>query len=88
MKFISKSIYQSCLFPDQLLIPALVNGKSKNAKSRSRFLEFENIWTGAYCTFAQAKDSGEVLVCGLNNYTQLGKFIFWVYVLFNPPSDD
>lgn len=53
------------VFPDQLLIPALVKFKKMN-------LEIDRIWAGAYSSFASTK-SGKVYVFGLNNYKQLGK---------------
>ncbi|XP_046663779.1 regulator of chromosome condensation-like isoform X2 [Homalodisca vitripennis] len=51
---------------NQLLMPALVKF---NIKSR---LEFDQIWTGAYCTFVREKEKGKIFVFGLNNYKQLG----------------
>ncbi|XP_071448341.1 regulator of chromosome condensation [Hetaerina americana] len=33
---------------------------------------FDEIWAGAYCTFAREKSKGEIYVFGLNNYSQLG----------------
>jgi len=34
-----------------------------------------DIWTGQYCTFAKAKDTGDIYAWGLNDYCQLGKTI-------------
>lgn len=63
------------LFAVQLLTPALVNF------NRRFKLEFDNIWTGAYCTFAREKAEGNIYVFGLNNYNQLGKFLFFYFVV-------
>jgi len=38
---------------------------------KSKYGGFAEVWAGSYNTVAVAK-SGEVLVCGLNNYNQLG----------------
>ncbi|XP_060519428.1 regulator of chromosome condensation isoform X2 [Cylas formicarius] len=35
-------------------------------------LHFDNIWAGAYCTFAKVADKDDIYVCGLNNYHQIG----------------
>lgn len=37
-----------------------------------RIVQFDDIWTGAYSTFARAKGTGDIYICGLNNYNQLG----------------
>jgi len=41
-------------------------------RCRSRHVKFCDIWTGQYCTFAKAKDTGDIYAWGLNNYYQLG----------------
>jgi len=41
----------------------------------SRRVRFCDIWTGQYCTFAKAKDGGDVYAWGLNNYYQLGEAV-------------
>ncbi|XP_046387227.1 regulator of chromosome condensation-like [Ischnura elegans] len=33
---------------------------------------FDEVWAGAYCTFAREKAKGDIYVCGLNNFSQLG----------------
>ena len=43
---------------------ALGRGKKK--------LILDDIWTGSYCTFVRAKETGFIYVFGLNNYNQLG----------------
>jgi len=53
---------------DYLLVPQMValgRGKKK--------LIMDDIWTGSYCTFVRAKETGLIYVFGLNNYHQLGK---------------
>ncbi|XP_067007473.2 regulator of chromosome condensation isoform X2 [Anabrus simplex] len=34
--------------------------------------EFEDIWAGAYCSYAKEKSKGRIYVFGLNNFNQLG----------------
>ncbi|XP_048256048.1 regulator of chromosome condensation-like [Haliotis rufescens] len=54
---------------DLILNPGLVRCK----KYRSRkMVQFSDIWTGQYMTFAQEKDTGDIYAWGLNNYYQLG----------------
>jgi alpha-tubulin suppressor-like RCC1 family protein len=38
---------------------------------KSRFGAFTSVWAGSYNTVAVTK-TGEVMVCGLNNYNQMG----------------
>ena len=54
---------------DLLLQPGLVH-------FRRRKLRFSDVWTGQYITFAQARESGDIYAWGLNNYFQLGKYIY------------
>jgi len=52
---------------EYLLLPQMValgRGKKK--------LIMDDIWTGSYCTFVRAKETGWIYVFGLNNYNQLG----------------
>jgi len=51
---------------EMLLQPKVVHCKARSVK-------FCDIWTGQYCTFAKAKDTGDIYAWGLNNYYQLGK---------------
>jgi len=39
-------------------------------------VKFCDVWTGQYCTYAKAKDTGDIYAWGLNNYFQLGKTVF------------
>ncbi len=39
--------------------------------AKSRRIAFEDVWAGSWSTYALTSD-GDVLVCGLNNYCQLG----------------
>jgi regulator of chromosome condensation len=48
-----------------LLVPSIVPCKKRHTK-------FSDIWTGQYCTYAKARDTGDIYVWGLNNYYQLG----------------
>lgn len=50
----------------KLLQPSLINLKP------SLKLHFDNIWAGAYGTFARVAGKNDIYVCGLNNYNQLG----------------
>nr|XP_018916579.1 PREDICTED: regulator of chromosome condensation isoform X2 [Bemisia tabaci] len=50
----------------QLLTPAIVSFHPRLK------LEFDEVWTGAYCTFAREKKKSKVYAFGLNNYNQLG----------------
>ncbi len=47
-----------------ILTPDVVHAKNKR-------VVFEDVWAGSYNTYALTSDS-DVLVCGLNNYHQLG----------------
>jgi len=60
----------SNIVSEMLLCPNVV-------KCKSRHVKFCDIWTGQYCTFAKAKDTGDIYAWGLNNYYQLGKTVFW-----------
>lgn len=53
---------------------ALGRGKKKTV--------VDDIWTGSYCTFVRAKDTGLIYVFGLNNYSQLGYFLVVYRFLF------
>jgi hypothetical protein len=52
-----------------LLSPMLVTFKPKHEPA------FEDVWAGAYCTFAKEISKGDIYVFGLNNYNQLGEFV-------------
>lgn len=55
---------------DMIIAPGLVRiGKTRELK---RNVKFENVWTTAYCTFLQVKDSDLIIGFGLNNCYQLG----------------
>jgi len=43
----------------------------ERAMARKRTTKFQDVWAGAYCTFALSM-TNDILVCGLNNYSQLG----------------
>ena len=47
-----------------LLVPDKIHSKSKSRK-------FSNVWAGSYNTVARTT-AGEILVMGLNNYSQMG----------------
>ncbi|XP_012260789.1 regulator of chromosome condensation [Athalia rosae] len=49
-----------------LLTPGLVSFHA------SKNLKFQDIWAGSCCTFAKEYHRGDVYVCGLNNYHQIG----------------
>ena len=53
---------------DYLLTPQLVSlGRGKKK------IIVDDVWTGSYCTFIRARETGTIYVFGLNNYNQLGK---------------
>ena len=43
----------------------------RRVHAKNRRTVFTNVWAGSYSTYALT-ESGDVLVCGLNNYNQLG----------------
>lgn len=45
--------------------------KPDKVRAPRRRTTFTNVWAGSYCTLALTSD-GEILACGLNNYSQLG----------------
>ncbi|XP_034934036.1 regulator of chromosome condensation-like isoform X2 [Chelonus insularis] len=51
---------------DNLLKPGLIEFKV------TKKLQFNDIWAGQYCTFAREVSKGDIYVCGLNNYHQIG----------------
>jgi len=60
------NVERLCVISEKLLCPSIV-------RCKSRHIKFCDIWTGQYCTFAKAKDTGDVYAWGLNNYYQLGE---------------
>jgi len=61
----------SLLFPAAVCFPKLK-------------LEFDDIWSGSFTTYARDSRSGDVYVFGLNNYSQLGIDSKKNTILFNP----
>ncbi|KAG8228878.1 hypothetical protein J437_LFUL007615 [Ladona fulva] len=61
-----KSVIKFIVSLAPLLMPMPIHLK------RSLKVFFDEIWAGAYCTFARDKAKGDIYICGLNNYNQLG----------------
>ncbi|GFU18988.1 regulator of chromosome condensation [Nephila pilipes] len=54
-----------------LLEPAAVS-VTGHPNSKTGTVLVEDVWTGSYCTFLKAKDTGLIYAFGLNNYNHLG----------------